>query len=396
MPTRPNVALVSMNKEAYSETFIHFHRTRLNANVFYLYQGVLPEKAGDEVFHIYNSPIARKWASLRRTYFASTLDAHEQAIADYLLRNKIDIILVEYGISGAAMVRVSKETGIPLIVFFHGFDAYSKATLSKVNYRPLFQHAARIFAVSKHMMLQLVQLGCPPEKLVLNPCSPDDSFFDIHNNPTGRNFYSVGRFVAKKAPHFTIAAFAIAVKKYPDATLTMVGKGPLLEKCQKLVEKLGIRNNVIFLGVCPPAQIRHFYETGFAYVQHSVVAFNGDREGTSISVNEAGAAGMPVVATFHGGIQDAVLNEETGLLVKEGDVAGMAKAMLRLLDNPGFAASLGAAAKDRLSQYFNLKLHLKIIEDTIERVLHPDGPPAAAATPGKFLLTSLTSTSSLN
>ena len=68
---------------------------------------------------------------------------------------------------------------------------------------------------------------------------------------------------------------------------------------------------------------------------------------------EAGSSGLPVVSTYHGGIPDVVIPNETGLLVKERDVAGMAHHMLRLLRDPALAGELGHAARKRVEIHFS-------------------------------------------
>jgi glycosyltransferase involved in cell wall biosynthesis len=97
------------------------------------------------------------------------------------------------------------------------------------------------------------------------------------------------------------------------------------------------------------------------FVQHSVVASTGDREGTPVAVLEAGAAGLPVVATRHEGIADVVVDGETGLLVEEGDVDGMGDALVELLTDPERARRIGRAARERVELLFSL-------ESTTERL----------------------------
>src|SRR5205823_4306575 len=78
-----------------------------------------------------------------------------------------------------------------------------------------------------------------------------------------------------------------------------------------------------------------------AFVQHSVEASTGDCEGLPVGILEAGASGLPVIATRHAGIPEAVVDGETGVLVAEKDVRGMAHAMAHLLKSPELAGRLG-------------------------------------------------------
>lgn len=88
------------------------------------------------------------------------------------------------------------------------------------------------------------------------------------------------------------------------------------------------------------------------FVQHSVEAPDGDCEATPVGVLEAGASGLPVVATRHDGITDVVVEGETGLLVEERDVRGMAEAVPGLARDP-LAARLGRAARRHVRTHFS-------------------------------------------
>jgi glycosyltransferase involved in cell wall biosynthesis len=94
------------------------------------------------------------------------------------------------------------------------------------------------------------------------------------------------------------------------------------------------------------------------FVQHSVEAESGDCEGTPVGILEAGASGLPVISTRHGGIPEVVVEGETGLLVDEKDVPGMAAHMIRLIREPDLAAQLGLAARRRVEALFTMERSL--------------------------------------
>lgn len=91
-----------------------------------------------------------------------------------------------------------------------------------------------------------------------------------------------------------------------------------------------------------------------SFVQHSIRAFDGDSEGTPVAILEAQVSGLPVVSTTHAGIKDVVMSGETGLLVAEGNVNGMADAMIELAKSPSRAAELGKAARHRALKEYTL------------------------------------------
>jgi glycosyltransferase involved in cell wall biosynthesis len=106
-----------------------------------------------------------------------------------------------------------------------------------------------------------------------------------------------------------------------------------------------------------------------AFVQHSMQANDGDSEGTPLAILEAGASGLPVVSTRHAGIPDVVLDSDTGLLVEEGDVDGMAQCMIRLAESPKLALELGTAARERIAEDFTLDASIRGLWRIVETVM---------------------------
>ena len=169
---------------------------------------------------------------------------------------------------------------------------------------------------------------------------------------------AVGRLTEKKAPHLTILAFAQVLSRHPNARLRIVGDGPLRGVCRDLVKSLHIREAVTFLGAQPPHIVFDELQGARCFVQHSLEAADGDREGTPVSIIEAGACGLPVVATRHAGIPDVVQHGKTGLLVDEWDVDGMAANLEQLLIDPGLATRLGSSARERVESKFSMQRHI--------------------------------------
>src|ERR1700730_17580027 len=111
-----NLAFISPNKNAYSETFIGFHRTHVNANVHYLWKEALPEMSEEGPFVHYNL-FTKALRKLSKLLFPSHLNFHERRIANYFKKHHIDVILAEFGFTGLSMLKVSRKTGIPLMVY---------------------------------------------------------------------------------------------------------------------------------------------------------------------------------------------------------------------------------------------------------------------------------------
>jgi glycosyltransferase involved in cell wall biosynthesis len=287
-------------------------------------------------------------------------------------RYRPEAVLAEYGTTGVQTFEACQHLGIPLIVHFHGFDASERGTLKEHanTYPSLFAEAAAIIAVSRVMERRLVFLGASPEKVHYNPCGVDcEEFKGAEPAKAPPIFLSVGRFVEKKAPHLTLKAFAAVQRAVPDARLRMIGDGALLPQCRTLAKELRIDEFVTFFGTQGKSFVQKEMQNVRCFVQHSVTAPSGDSEGTPVGVLEAGASGLPVVSTRHGGIPDVVIDGETGFLVDENDVDRMAERMTRMATSPGLAETLGLRARKYIQDNFSSERSLGHLWSIIESAI---------------------------
>jgi glycosyltransferase involved in cell wall biosynthesis len=257
-----------------------------------------------------------------------------------------DVVVAEYGPAGVAVAAICEAAGVPLVVHFHGFDAYRNDIVRGFQqaYPEMFRQAALVIAVSDDMRHQLIALGAPESKVVSHPYGIDTEKFGRSGAyPDKIRFVSVGRFVEKKAPLLSLTAFWLTYQRYSDCSYTMVGDGPLLNVCREHAHNLGIAEAVEFTGALGHDTVNEVLQSSSVFIQHSLRPRNGDSEGTPLSVIEACAKGLPVVATRHAGIPEVVGENVNGYLVEEGDVRSMAAKMLFLCRNQDFIKSLGQA-----------------------------------------------------
>jgi colanic acid/amylovoran biosynthesis glycosyltransferase len=293
----------------------------------------------------------------------------ERSMARYLRTWRVDSVLAEFGPTGSFLAPACARAGVPLFVHFHGYDAYVHEILEaeQASYRRLFDIASGVISVSRAMSEKLLTLGVPAKRLHLNPYGVDpDRFYGGDPGNAPPTLLSVGRFVEKKAPHLTMLAFSNVKQEIANARLVFVGAGPLLGPCKRLAQALGLDDAVSFLGERSPEEVGRFMREARAFVQHSLVAENGDSEGTPVAVIEAQMTGLPVIATRHAGIPDVVIDGETGLLVEEGDALSMAARMRRVLLDSELAAKLGRSARLRAETKFTLDRHLSQLAGMIE------------------------------
>jgi glycosyltransferase involved in cell wall biosynthesis len=291
---------------------------------------------------------------------------------------RIDAVLAEFGPTGARVAEACANAQTPLLVHFHGSDAYKDRWLTtyRERYERMFSLAGAILAVSQDMVERLVKLGAPRHKVFWSPCGVDlDSFHGGDPGHAPPTLIYVGRFVEKKGPHLALIAFREALRQHPQARLVMIGDGPLWEACQQLAQAFGIQKAVSFSGVLSHLEVAQAMRGARALVLPSLRTINGDMEGTPVSILEAAATGLPVLSTRHGGIPEAVLQGETGFLVEEGDVSALAEIMRSVLDSPELASQLGRQAREHMQARYAMGKRtaelMAIAERTIAGELRP-------------------------
>ncbi len=292
------------------------------------------------------------------------------AVANFFREHEVKAVLAEFGTTGCALLPVCRSLGIRLIVNFHGYDAtvMPKRCVIRQAYKQLNKYADGFVCGSNHFAGVLRSIGLNAEKIHVVPCGIELDQFDATLEKDPNLLIAVGRLTRKKAPHHTIRAFADVRDRFPDARLEMIGDGPLMDNCRTLISELDLEQSVILHGARDHTFVKERMGRASVFLQHSVTAENGDTESQGISLLEAMASGVPVVTTDHNGFSETVVHKRTGLLVSEHDVIGMAKAVMRLLENAGLRHSMGLTGRKRVEQEFDADMlagqMCKLLADT--------------------------------
>lgn len=373
MSSVPGLCFVHPNPAADCETFIQAQIDAL-APVLVLHGGHMPlyEENGKRLF----PGLSSDWRELFSPDCVPKCDTHSRAaeeLASLFQQRGVRLVLAEYGPTGVALAEPCRLAGIPLAVHFHGFDASLQSVLEKYRhgYARVFEQAVALVAVSSEMVEDLAHFGASREKIHLLPYGVDTSLFQpAISGEAPPRCAAVGRFVDKKAPETTLLAFAQVLEQLPEARLTMAGDGPLRLCCMRLARHLGITQAVDFPGSLPHHEVAKLLQSSRCFVQHSVTAESGDKEGMPNAVLEAGAVGLPVVATRHAGIPEAVEHGVSGLLCKEHDLQAMAQNMLVLLTDPERASRMGHAGRARMKRLFEAHDRLGALAALLRNLLH--------------------------
>lgn len=296
-------------------------------------------------------------------------------LVDLLRQHRAQLAHVYYGHKAAKYLPMIRRWGGPLVVSFHGMDvtagAYKPnqpATLAEV-----FEYSKLVLARSESLLSRLADLGCPTHKLRLNRAAimtPPAARAVRHPPEDGRwILLQACRLIAKKGLATSLLAMRQIVDVWPRARLIFAGDGPLAEEMRRMTAELCLEENVEYAGWCSQGQLAEHFRAAHLFLHPSEQTETGDREGVPNSLLEAMAVGLPPVATFHGGIPEAVVSDVDGILVPEKSPVELAGAVLRITREPGLLEKLSVTAAVSVENKFGLARQVSALEDCYQEAL---------------------------
>ena len=293
----------------------------------------------------------------------------------------LNLVHAHFGPDGTYAMGIAKMLRVPLVVTFHGFDATSsRSTLFNLRKpslcyfvlleKRLQQQASAVIAVSDFIQRQLVSRGYPEEKVIRHYIGVDTEIFKPAERLSSEPFIlCVGRHEEKKGIPTLIRAFASVAKHHPNVSLLQVGSGTLTQSFISLAESLGIRDRVKFLGAQPHSKVVELMRAARLFALPSQTAASGDSEALGIVFNEASACGIPIAATLHGGIPEAVLDGDTGLLAPEKDHRALAERINQLLSDTELAKKMGRRGREYVCETFNIHKQTLKLENLYDSLI---------------------------
>lgn len=271
------------------------------------------------------------------------------------------VLHIYFGHIGVHLLPLLEVCDLPVVVSFHGADAQvglEQPALLAATHR-MFQFASLLLVRSQSLADRLITLGADPEKVRLHRTGiPLDGISAMPRTAPADGAWrcvQACRLIAKKGLATSLRAFAEFSRTYPRATFTIAGEGPLEAELRRLSVEFGIADRVSFTGFVSQEELRSLFAASHFFLHPSELGPDGDQEGVPNSMLEAMASGLPILATRHGGIPEAVDHGESGLLVAEHDDAALAREMLALASSPERCATLGAAAAASARRRFDLE-----------------------------------------
>jgi glycosyltransferase involved in cell wall biosynthesis len=280
------------------------------------------------------------------------------AIRRILIRRDPDLIHVYFGNTGVHLLPLLSKWDRAWVVSFHGMDVQRRPKEKGYDRKlaEVLELAPLVLVRSQSLAKRLQDLGCSPDKIRLNRTGiPLQNFPWVERSvPVGGQWQLVQacRLVEKKGLLTTLGAFRRFIADYPKARLVIAGEGPMKDALVRRIDKLSLGNQVSLTGFLNQDDLRRIYAESHIFIHPSELAPDSNQEGIPNSMLEAMSSGLPVVATRHGGIPEAVQEGLDGLLVPERDELALHEALLKLTSQPDLWRQMGKQASRSVAENF--------------------------------------------
>jgi glycosyltransferase involved in cell wall biosynthesis len=313
-------------------------------------------------------------------YITHVLLRNPKGLAEKLRAFKPVMIHAHFGVEGVYALPLARALGIPLVTTFHGFDATTTLSallkskkLSWIMYALRRAELARrgdlFICVSDFIRDKVIAMGFPAERSVKHYIGIDVDALQAHPQRDSSVILHVARLVEKKGTRYLLQAFAQVKDTVPAAELVIIGDGPLRPGLQSLAQSLAIADRVKFLGAQAHHVVMDWMRRAQIFCLPSVTAYSGDAEGLGMVHLEAGAMGLPIVATWHNGFPEIIRHGHNGYLVPEKDPHALAQRLIQLLQAPDLCESMGMAGRRVIEEHFNIKRQTQKLEELYQGLL---------------------------
>lgn len=310
-------------------------------------------------YPIYRAPLLSRW-----------LWPHWLKTVRYLwtYRSRYDVILTSHVLPiGAAAWLAKKLTGDPYVVFVHGMDirlAMSSSRKRRLATKVL-KGAQLVVANSNALARELARDFAISEVLVVSPClpaplAPPTPRPNDHARPVGRapapptpfSILTVSRLVTRKGHAHVLNALAHlrGTGELREFVYHIVGEGPMEATLKAMATELGLERHVVFHGRVDDDERARLYQQSHVFVM-PVSQDPVDKEGFGLVYIEAAQAGVPSIASRVDGVDEAVIDGQTGILLESQDEQQLANAILMLARDSGLREQLGTRAHEHAKTF---------------------------------------------
>jgi colanic acid/amylovoran biosynthesis glycosyltransferase len=299
---------------------------------------------------------AAKWAGRAR---------ERLALSRLLRTRRVEVIHSHFGPTGWCDAAPAALLDIPHVVTFYGIDVVKlprKTPAWKARYRHLFREVSLVLCEGEHMASELVNLGCPTDKVRVHRLGIRLENFQFSPRRRADNepfrVLMAARFREKKGFVYGIEALG-RLKAEFDLTLTIIGDGTEDEraKIHEAITKAGLAERTQVLGFLPHTEMITQAQRHHLFLAPSVIASDGDTEGGApVAIIDMMGTGMPVVATHHCDIPNVVIDGKTGFLAPERDAVALSAALRQAFQAEEQWPAMGKLARERVETEFDSRI----------------------------------------
>lgn len=270
-----------------------------------------------------------------------------------------DVIVASGGRAVWLMAFAAPLVRRPWMAVGHGTEFGVPSGWERRLTRWAFGKASVIVAVSQYTRRRIKEMGIRVPRIHVIPNGADPQrFHPLPENRVsefrrrfvsekGRILLTVGNVTERKGQDIVIRALPLVLKAGIDVHYLLVGLPTIREKLEALAQQLGVAGRVHFLGRVDESTLVEAYNACDVFVMTSRLTPDGDFEGYGIAVVEAALCGKPAVVSGGSGLEEAVSDGETGLVVPQNDPVATASAIVKLLSDEEFFFRLAKQARVR-------------------------------------------------
>ncbi len=287
--------------------------------------------------------------------------------------------LIIFGHYSAAVTAawVLKPVGVRYVILAHGHDVLSELARPAGRWVKYHLRGAEWVGVNSSWLTeQLNQLGVPRSRLIKTHPAVADDEGDSPASATGElRVLTIARLVPRKNIAVILQALSGLKNEWPDLRYDIVGEGSEREILQTVSQTLGLQKNIIWHGRADEMiRQRLLREASIFVLAPSIRDRGADVEGLGAVYLEAGAAGLPIIASPTGGIPDIVIDGSTGILVDPTSVASVSAALKKLLQSAELRQKYGTAARALVNQEFRVRIRTPRAKVMVQGIVDSEQP----------------------
>lgn len=328
-------------------------------------------KNGENINQLISPPINNH---LFRTKILNTSD--QQYLIRKIQSNCYSLIHSHFLSDASFFYNVSKNIKSPKVVSAYGYDVSEFPTrylgLGKKYLTRMFDEYNLVLAMSEDMKNDLLNIGCPEDKIKIHYHGIDTALF-FNNNRTYLekdmyNLLSVGTICEKKGQHLVIEALNILINRYNVKNILyhIVGVGPYTDLIRKKIIDYKLAPYVIMHGHLSHSDgLVTYYNSADIFIHACKKDNHNAKEGIPGVIVEAMSNGLPVISTNHAGIPSIISNKKSGILIDENNVEQIVDSILLLINSSFIREKIGKSAQSYAIQNLDMYAKIQYLENNI-------------------------------